>query len=272
MNLGSDSSIVFEPRGHRYHDHAGQEYRSVSRILSAIEIPFDREGISMAMARKMAQEENIPVEIAQKKILDEWDKKLHSSHDRGNWIHDNLENFHKYGKCDEKLLPVVEKLKPLYENYFRVYTEVLLHDSEFKVAGQCDLIVQRQKSKDSIFDFYDYKTNEQKGIVFDSIGRKRQPWSHYNRYFLPPLDHLEDCNYHRYSLQLSLYAAMAQRRYGIKIGRLALIFIDNNLQVHTYPAAYLKFEAETLLLHAGAKFKPLPPAKSPQETKREGDW
>ena len=250
LAFGTSSDITFEPGLHRYHDTSGQEYRSVSRLLNTIEMPFDREGISMAMAKGS--------KAKQAEILAGWDAKRDSSIARGNWIHDNLEKFHELGTCDETLNPVVEQIKPLYKDYFRVYTEVLLSNSEYKIAGQTDLVVQRQRTEKSLYDFYDYKTNESKGIEFDSIGRKKSPWSHYNKFFLPPFEHIEYCNYNRYSLQLSLYACIAQRQYGIRIGRLALIFIDNELRVHIYPVSFLRFEAEALLEYSAKTLKPLP--------------
>lgn len=257
MTFGTDNNVTFDPGPHTYTDGLGQNYKSVSRILSTIEIPFDREGISKAMAKGD--------EKRQAQILAEWEAKKDSSINRGNWIHDNLENFHKYGKIDERLRNVADQIKPLYENYFRVYTEVLLSDVEYLVAGQTDLVVKRQRSHNSLFDFYDYKTNESKGIVFDSVNRKKDPWSYYNKFFLHPFSYLEDCNYNRYSMQLSLYALIAQRQYGINIGRLALIFIDNDLRVHIYPVSFMRYEAEILLAHAGETLKPLP-------SKDNDDW
>ncbi len=248
--FGSSEAISFEPVKHRYTDASGDEYKSVSRLLNSIEVPFDREGISLRMANGS--------KTKQTEILAEWDAKLNSSITWGNWIHDNLESYHKLGTCDEKLKPAILKIKPLYKNYFRVYTETLLSDIESKVAGQTDLVVQRQRSVNSLYDFYDYKTNEQKGIEFDSIRRKCDPWQHYNKFYLPPLAHLENCNYNRYALQLSLYALIAQKQYGIHIGRLALIFINKELQVQVHPIAYLRFEAEALLKHASKTFKSLP--------------
>ena len=268
--FGASSEVTFEPKYHRYHNTSGQEYRSVSKLLNSIEVPFDRQGISMAMAKGS--------KAKQAEILAEWDRKRDSSIERGNWIHDNLEKFHKLGICDDALSPVVQQIKPLYKDYFRVYTEVLVSNSEYKVAGQTDLVVQRQRSKNSLYDFYDYKTNESKGIQFDSIGRKKHPWSHYNKFFLHPLDHIENCNYNRYSLQLSLYACIAQRQYGIHIGRLALIFIDNELRVHIYPVPFLRFEAEVLLEHSTKALKPLPQIQEPAwrneqpQDENENDW
>lgn len=257
--FGSDNYITFQEEGHHYFNPEGQEYSSVSKKLNSIQEPFDRQGISLNMARGQARKSGRSVQDEQVEILSSWDKNLNDSLDKGNWIHDGLENFHKLGTCDPKLDPVVKQLKPLYNSYFKVYTEVLLFDRENMVAGQTDLVVQRQKGMTGLFDFYDYKTNQKKGIQFDSIGRKKDPWKHYNKFFLPPFEHLEDCNYNRYSLQLSMYALMAVRLYGIKVGKLAMIFVDNNLRVRRFPVPYMMRDAE-VLLSLKKELKPLPAA------------
>ena len=270
MIFGTDNNVVFDPGPHTYTNSDGREFRSVSRILNSIEIPFDAQAVSLAMSKGDKRR--------QAQLLAEWKKKGQDSLDKGNFIHDNLEEYHKLGTCDEKLKDVVEQIKPLYSKYYRVYSEVMLSDQEYAVAGQTDLVVQRQRSDKSLFDFYDYKTNQSKGIEFDSIRRKKDPWQHYNKFFLPPLDHLEDCNYTRYSLQLSIYAYLAQRQYGINIGRLALIFIDNDLQVQIHPVAYLRFEAEALLRQTSEALKSLPGTGMPgaeydkQRQEDNQDW
>lgn len=258
INFGSSNLVTFNPKGHRYNDNTGVEYRSVSKVLNTLEEPFDSKGISMAMAKSAHNKgDSRPIEVIRKEILAEWDGKLNNSQDWGNWIHDGLEDYQKLGTFDEKLKPVIEQLRKLYTAYHKVYTEVLLSDQESKTAGQTDLVIQRTRGMGSLFDFYDYKTNYEKGIQFDSINRKKDPWKHYNRFYYPPLEHLEDCNYNRYCLQLSLYACMAQRMYGIKIGKLAMIFINKQLRITRYPVPYMKLEAELLLDH-NKRLKPLP--------------
>lgn len=254
--FGSNTFVTFEPEGHRYTDAHGNDYTSVSKKLNSIEVPFDSKGISLNMAKqRMRSGDTRNVADIQAEILTEWKEKGDSSLEKGNWIHDNLEAFHKLGTCDPKLNSVVTQLRKLYDSYYKVFTEVLLFDSENYVSGQTDLAVQRQRGNGGVFDFYDYKTNQAKGIQYDSINRKKDPWKHYNKYFLPPFEYLEDCNYNRYGMQLSTYARMAQKLYGIKVGKLAIIFIDNNLKVRRIPVHYMKYEADVLL---GLQLKPLP--------------
>ncbi len=63
--FGTSSAITFDPVKHRYTDATGADYKSVSRLLNSIEIPFDREGISMMMAKG--------IKNRQVEILAEWD-------------------------------------------------------------------------------------------------------------------------------------------------------------------------------------------------------
>jgi len=200
------------------------------------------------MAAGIAKEQGISQEQAQKDLLAEWDQKRDSSIDRGESIHKAIEVYLKTGNKKEEFPEVINFIRDLVKPYYRFYPETILYEQTSRVAGQTDLVIQRQKSNDSLFDFYDYKTNESKGIQFDSIGRKQDPIRHYNRMFLAPLDHLEDCNYNLYALQLSLYAYLAQVTYGIKIGRLAIIFINNEMKINLYPVPYLKLEAIYLLV------------------------
>jgi len=236
--FNKDRRVEFSKDTHTY-TIAGNPLQSVTRLLSSVMIPFESQKISYAMAKGDPGR--------QKEILEQWEEKRVSAENRGNWIHDNIESFVKFGNYDEKLQSVVSQMKPVLKEGYRFYSEAMVYSTEHMVAGQTDLVVQRQKSLNSVFDFYDLKTNEAKGIQFDSIYRKKDPHRHYNKFLLPPLDHLEDCNYNIYSLQLSMYAHLAQETWGIKIGKLAILFIDNDLQLHQYPVPYMKMEVKKLL-------------------------
>ena len=263
--FNNDDTILFDPDKHRYTTRLGKELTSVTRVIKKIIIPFDRDGISYNMAKQLAYKEGIGVKEAQKRILDQWDSKLISATNRGNFIHNNLEKYLLTGECDSTLDKAVTQLQSVFKGGHRYYTEARTYVLSYMVAGMGDLVVQRQRGKQSIYDFYDYKTNEARGIQFDSINRKKTPVKHYNRFLMSPLDHLEDCNYNHYALQLSLYAFMAQITWGLNIGKLAILYIDNDLKLNQYPVPYMKMEVIALLKHNQA-LKPLP------EINKEDDW
>ena len=274
--LGIDNTITFKPDTHQYFDNKQIEYQSVTKILKKLQVPFDREGRSLMMARGIASSRGISVEQAQRELLAEWDGKRDSSIDRGNSIHGALETFLKKGIRNKDYDLAINFVADLVRPFYRYYPETIVYDQASLISGQSDLVVQRQKTENSVYDFYDYKTNESKGIQFDSISRKEEPWKHYNRMFLAPLDHLEDCNYNLYSLQLSLYAYLAQITYGIRIGRLGIIFINNEMKPNLFPVPYMKLEAAAVV-NFMTTLKPLPQKimitqKSEVVTKDEDDW
>lgn len=256
--FNTDNSIIFKEDTHQYFNKIGEELSSVSRVIGKVKTPFDREKISCIIGTKYAKEHNITVKEGQAIILQQWEYKKNSAIDRGNWIHDNLEQYLLTGLCDPKLNGVVEQLKPIIKNNHRIYPEALIYNTKYMVAGQSDLCIQRQKNKQPVIDFFDYKTNEALGIQYDSIKIKDDgEIKHYNRYMLSPFNHLEDCNFIHYSLQLSLYAFMSEDTWGIRVGKLAILFVDLDLKIHIIPVPYMKLEAKALLDY-NTSLKPLP--------------
>jgi hypothetical protein len=246
--IGLQENITFKEDTHQYFDRNGEEYTSVSRVIRKVEPEFDRHTISLAMARKKAKEDGISVDRAQEIILSEWDQKKDSSINHGNFIHGNIEAYLLSGTCDPRVIGPAKRIARFLSPFQKYFPEALVYSSKYKVAGQSDLVVQRQRTEKGIHDFYDFKTNEQKGIYFDSIKRKDgQVEKHYNRFLKEPLSHLEHCNYNTYALQLSLYAFVSEETFNFQIGRLGIIFIGKSGSIRLYPVPYMKLEAKVLL-------------------------
>jgi len=251
--LGFQDYITFKEDTHQYFNPKKKEYTSASRVLDTVKNDFDAIGISGRMAPGRAKADGISVDEAQERILAEWKVTNKSAIDHGNWIHDNLEKYMLEGRCDDLIIPVAKRIAAFLSKYYKYFPEAIVYDSEYEVAGTADLPVQRQsnRTKVKIIDWWDYKTNESKGIVYDSIAREKDGEfkKHYNKFLKYPLDHLEDCNYNHYSLQLSLYALMAEKTFGVKTGRCGIIFINKRLQPKIIPVPYMKMEAIALLKH-----------------------
>jgi len=247
--LGLQEHITFKEDTHQYFAPNGDEYTSVSRLIRLVEPEFDRKGISANMARAKAKEDGISFDQAQAEILKDWDRNKDSSIDRGNFVHDNLEQYLKTGKCHLAVNNVGYRLVRFLKPFYRYYSEAILYSGKYKTAGTADLSVQRQRDKHKVWDFYDFKTNEKKGIYFDSIKRESDGKikKHYNRFLKAPLDHLEHSNYNTYALQLSLYAYMAETTFDLKVGRLAIMFINKDYHLRVYPVPYMRMEVMTLL-------------------------
>ena len=95
--------IDYEDGTHQYFNKQRVEYTGVTKLLKSIQVPFDRQGMSLMMAKKIADESGISVDQAQKELLADWDKTSNSSLDKGNYVHDGLEKYSLTGKYEEDL-------------------------------------------------------------------------------------------------------------------------------------------------------------------------
>jgi len=92
----------------------------------------------------------------------------------------------------------------------------------------------------SDFDLSDFKTNSRKGIVY---------YSKYGKRCFEPIGHLQDCNYVRYSLQLSVYAYFMEQLTGRKVRQMWIHYIpsDNYMAHRRIPVMYMKNDVLLLL-------------------------
>lgn len=232
MKFSND--VALEPISHKYYDKDGNEYLSVSKFISQFTPQFDKERISASYAAKN--------NLSQKEVLDLWDAKAKAAIDHGNQIHNALERYEKTTVIlpeDLHLKPMILSVASEYSHYHRIYQEQCIFDKDHLIAGTSDKILQVTSSNKSVFDIDDYKTNLSKGIQF---------YSEYNKYLLGPLSHLQDCNYNKYSIQLSIYAYMLEKTYGVRIRSLGIRFIPphNILAHHRIPVPYMKAEVEAM--------------------------
>ena len=237
--------VVFDEKSNGYY-FGSEKYERVSRLLDIVKVPFDKEGISFQMAKRDVLPHET-VEQAQKRILSGWNDITQESLDTGNEIHNALEDYVAFGKIAAGYEKTVEDLSVLIRRYKIIEAEAILYLHSAKLAGTTDLKCHRGRG--GIIDYFDYKTNIRNGIRFDSGKFKDGQYKFYNKFFLPPLGHMEDCNYNRYCLQLSAYAYMDEQELGITPGRLGILFVNKSLRMVYIPVPYLKLEIQELINH-----------------------
>lgn len=230
MNIRLAQDFVkLDPNTHVYSDDLGNVYDSISKILKSITPPFPRDRIASAIAKRDGKKKE--------DILKEWDDKMYSSLVHGNKIHDSLEVYDKTGNVvDPYLNDMILGVNSIFNNYEETYSEARLFLKKYRIAGTADKPCYRGKN---VMDIFDYKTNESQGIKYHNK---------YGKYLLNPLDHLEDCNYNKYSLQLSSYAYMIEKEFGFKVGMLKIIFIPPSNPVGWFqiPVPYMREEVKIL--------------------------
>lgn len=227
--------IYLNEETHTYTDIKGNEYLSVSKFISLFQKKFDRENISKAYAAKNG--------ISQNSVLADWDKKRDDAIDHGNRIHNAIEQYFKTTTINpenEDLKPTILSIAKDYSKYYRIFPEEIISNSDFFIAGKTDNRFQLTSSPKSIISFSDFKTNLRNGI---------QTENKYNQYLLGPLSHLQDCNFNKYAIQLSLYAYLYQLKTNCRIGDLHILYIppSNFLQYSKIYIPYLKLECIAMI-------------------------
>jgi len=241
-----DNDVVLREEDHRYFHNNGTEYLSNSRLVDQFKRPFNREVTAFYSARKRLKSRGIDpteeqIEIEKQVVLSEWAAKLKNAQLTGIHVHKVIETYFKTTKIiDSKYEEMVRAISRSLVEYPLIFSEQVLHYDKYLTAGKADKICFRAKSKKGIVDIPDYKTNVEKGIEYSNK---------YGEYFLPPIDHLEACNYNEYALKMSLYGLYVEEQYGYCVGKLSLTFIPvNNPMAFKYiPIPFMKMEAQAIL-------------------------
>lgn len=191
------NDIHFEPIPHRY-TKAGREFTSVTTCLHEYTQEFDAERFS----KKKAEEKGVP----QSEILTLWDINREYACVLGTELHFYIETYLLYGRkietmtgIDERVLAFHEFWDKLSEKIEIIDCEILVYDEISGVAGTIDCLAKNKKTGKYII--IDWKSNKE--IKYDN------QWQNLKK----PFEHLEDCNFNHYSLQLSTYQEIITRAF-----------------------------------------------------------
>jgi len=228
--------LSLREQDHKYFDRSLVEYTSQSAFISYFKNVFDALMVSSRMAKGDP--------IRQKELLDEWGFKAKRSQVHGTKLHKLIEDYRDaHDKSIYNNHPQRELLEYICNNYvypyFKAGQEKIWSLPDDLLCGTGDSWGIRENSRIPVVDFFDYKTNLEKGIEYKSK---------YKQYMLHCLSHLEDCNFNHYALQLSFYAYCAEMTHGIRVGRLAILFIGLDNIVKEIPVPYLRTDIENMLV------------------------
>ena len=189
--------VIFKEKEHLYL-HEGKKLESVTTLLKKLSsTDWDLVKERYAKKHKMTVDEvtnkwNKSAEVGTL-IHAKFEKEIYNSTDKS-YVHENVEE----GKLafDLKTLEVGN------------YPELIIYSNYYKIAGQSDLVVIHE---DKTFEIEDYKTDKEitfKGsIFFNSKKRVAEVQK-----FKNPVSHLDDVNWNKYQLQLSIYAYILERQ------------------------------------------------------------
>ena len=220
-----DARIVFHEEDHRYviENPGGLHVRariSITGLVGQFHAHFDAdEAISLMWngrnwAKKRAEYLRADgSDMSAEEIKAKWVFGGRVQSSRGTLMHYQIEQYLNGSAIEEPVSPefgqflVFEREELRGRGLRPVRTEASLFHCGLRVAGQCDLLCRDAEGRIVIVDW-----------------KRSKEIKRSNRYqkMLPPLDHLDDCNYNHYALQLNLYRYVLVTEYGEDVAGLVL--------------------------------------------------
>ena len=212
-----DSRLQFEEAGHVYF-WDGEDIRkiggtSVTTIVKSFFKPFNPQHCIRAITRGRKYLTDPSYKYYKKtnqQILDMWAQIRDEAADAGTRFHLDIELSYNGIEVSSDTkewnqFQMFEKSRDKTMTPFR--TEWMIYDAELRIAGSMDMVF---KNSDGTYSIYDWKRSKAIKVKDSKKGTF-------------PLEHVSDCNFMHYSLQLNLYKYILEKNYGVKITALVLV-------------------------------------------------
>lgn len=236
---------TFFEKDHKYLNlTTGEQYTSVTQLLHKYAPKFDADVIAQKYVAKRTENKLI-ADLMAKYVISK-DSLLESFENIGYvetvkllWREENERScisgtaYHK--KKENIDLATIEvgqvpvEIEDLYQLIDGTYLELLIWSNELGIAGQADKVIIETIGEDRFVTIIDYKTNKE--IKNYNYLNKRDGTPVINEYLLAPVNHLCNCNYNLYQLQLNLYAYLLVQ-FGFKIKGGKIIHVTDNDKIY----------------------------------------
>jgi ATP-dependent exoDNAse (exonuclease V) beta subunit len=231
-----DSSIAFDDAPHVYYVRGKSGFTSVTSVVHENFEEFDSVKVAKKMSNRrdfktsnkyekyqqLVADSNSPDELVEL-IVKSW---------QDNGAHQAALGtaMHRYIELHANALPQEDDVmleECMERQYYHAYdkkqrglgmepyrTEWMLWDEELQVTGSIDMIYYNTNSK--TYHMVDWKRSKE----IKKVGYGRGKGA---------CDHMHDCNYTHYSLQLNIYKYLLEKNYGVKIKDMhILVFHPSN--------------------------------------------
>jgi ATP-dependent exoDNAse (exonuclease V) beta subunit len=185
---------------------------------------FDADAIIDKMMPKILKDPNYKYYgMTREQIKAQWEQNGKQASGSGTDMHNDIERFYNDIHVDNTSIEYAY-FKEFYRDFpeLKPYrTEWTVYYEELKLSGSIDMIFE---NPDGTLQIYDWKRS--KGIEHESYGDKCAKTECIN--------HLPDSNFWHYSLQLNIYRAILEEKYGKTITGLYLICLHPDNQNKSY--------------------------------------
>lgn len=212
--------IEFHVKNHAYIFN-GDRFKSVTTLIRKFFTPFDTEQISFFYAKKNG--------LDQAQVKKEWANIGKEACEFGKRVHSHVECLFKK---EQPQLPINQKdetafkyneiyISKILNGYNFIEAEKIIFSKKFKLAGMVDIILECKK--DGTIIIIDWKTT--KLMEYNNS---------YGKYGYNGLEHLDDCNFNHYCLQLNIYKKILEEEqyYPNKNIRMGIVHVNDKIANH----------------------------------------
>lgn len=244
--------MIFYSDGHTYIGEAGA-YTSVTTLLHLLEKPKDWKAIAKKYAKKNG--------LTPEEVETAWKDKKDKAANRGTLYHASQQDalnaagivqrrkiildvrYHKSVPAPEGSYGTILTQPDFHLENNSLYTEYMVWDDDSRICGTSDEV----EVIDNTININDHKTNEsidKEAYYVPNVGREM---------LLPPVSHLDNCNWNIYTLQLSMYMYLLwKRNKHLKVGKLTLNHVlfdsdDKPKRIVTHDVPYRREEVKAIL-------------------------
>lgn len=233
------NDIAYDDTLHRYTNvKTGQVYTSSTQYIGKFKKHFNEEywlrykvlknnwikvhpGMSLEELDKKVQNNLLESEV--EKLRKDWEQRRIKGQTEGSLTHDILQHAahrrHNMQGLSDQSTVVQNKVKhgkkalaDLFDKgYIVVATEFVIADDELGVSGMIDLLLYN--SNTGLLEIWDWKTDN----TIEMQNKYDKLQDH--------LSYLDDCNYNKYRVQLSIYATILERK-GLTVGAINIIHLS----------------------------------------------
>lgn len=234
IELDKFNYISFNEELHEYKIN-NQKCISTTTLLNNYKKPFDTENIAWRYAVKNLKSVD--------EVIEEWEDKKNEASSKGTHLHRYAELKFACKEYDvpEESLPLILKqyIDKFYDDsigrLIPIKSEMIVGDKDLKLCGMIDQLFYNVKEKE--IQIWDYKTN-----------KEIRTFSQYKNKMTNGLNHLQECEYNTYSLQLGIYKKIIERNTNLKLGKSYICWInDKNSSYKAFQMAEMDKEVDLII-------------------------
>lgn len=236
-----DALLFFDKSRHAYSTKLSPYLRSITKVIYSQFPEFDKMKISQKMENKGQYKGKTAREIREM-----WAVNGKEAREAGTLLHEQIEKYYNGQEVDaddpDFALDQFVEWDTAHENWDPFRTEWQIFDDDLKIAGTIDAVFKDETGQVVIVDWKRCKEIK-KSNRFDSASTGG-------------LEHIPDCNFSKYSMQLNLYKLMLEKNYDLSVSRMIIVnFHPNQSTYREVEAMDLKNELQYVLPSLGAAAK-----------------